>query len=229
MKINLEFLKSLFFQNWLCCICKEKNLKSGLICDSCLKNYERESRKFLFKNEFFIHCTGSYDENIKNALLRYKYGRESYLYKVFARIFKSYMEKNFMDFDVFLTVPSHKNTVIKRGFDHMRTIGDEISKTLNIKFSKDNLIKVKDTKPQHFLKADERKTNLSNSFKIINADEFRDKKILILDDMVTTGYTMFEVEKILRKCKPEEITGLCLLSGKKVLRYEINSGLCRII
>ena len=100
MKINLEFLKSLFFQNGLCCICKEENLKSGLICDSCLKNYERESRKFLFKNEFFIHYTGSYDENIKNALLRYKYGRESYLYKAFARIFKSYMEKNFMDFDV---------------------------------------------------------------------------------------------------------------------------------
>ena len=101
-----------------------------------------------------------------------------------------------------------KNSIKKRGFNQCEVIAKHLSEELNIPVSK-SLIKIKDTKEQKSLSKEERYKNIKDAFEIRDK-KILNKRILLIDDVVTTGATLLECEKIFKKYNVEEITVLTI-------------------
>ena len=101
-----------------------------------------------------------------------------------------------------------KSSVKKRGFNQCEVIAKNLSKLLDIPVN-DSLIKIKDTREQKSLSKEERYKNIKGAFKV-KKNNIENKRILLVDDVVTTGATLLECKKILKKCDVAEITILTI-------------------
>ena len=154
-----------------------------------------------------------YDGKFRNALILFKFKRKKQYTKAFARIMYEQVQKSYPDyvFDYITYVPMHRKDKKKRGFNQSQLLAKELSKLMNIGcFS--TLVKIKQTTPQHKLEGKERRTNLRGAFKIIDKSLINGRHILIVDDVVTTGSTLYECSKTLEKGKPSQICCATLLS-----------------
>jgi len=89
-------------------------------------------------------------------------------------------------------------------------IGKEISKFLNIPLINDILFKIKETLPQVELSEKEREENIKGVFIIRNRKKISGKKILLVDDVYTTGSTMKECAQLLKKAGAKEVIGIVI-------------------
>lgn len=76
---------------------------------------------------------------------------------------------------------------------------------LEIPISVDSLIKQKNTLMQSSLRKDERAQNVQNAYKVINVEKIENKKILLVDDIYTTGATIKECKRVLKQAGVETI------------------------
>ena len=113
--------------------------------------------------------------------------------------FIEYYKSSNLKSDILLFIPSNKNNNI------MNFFADNISKELNIK--KENaLIFNNEIKEQKYLETlKEREENIKNAFNIISPEKFINKKILLIDDVFASGFTLKEAIKILKENKINNI------------------------
>ena len=149
---------------------------------------------------------------IRELIIQYKFNEKSYLYKTFCElIIKNKKVFDFIkSYDIIIPVPIHRTRIRKRGYNQSELIAKELAKKLNIGYNKKVLIKVKKNKPQSILNKKERKENTENVYKIINKEKIYDKKILIFDDIYTTGATINACIKEIEKAKVKKIGVLTL-------------------
>lgn len=151
-------------------------------CFDCTKANHRYSRGY---------PAFEYNESIKESIFRFKYGNRREYAKFYGKaIMKRYgsmlkMEK----FDVIIPVPLSRKRLQKRGFNQAELIANEIGRYLNIPVDTKSLRKKKDTRQQKLLNNNQRHENLKNAFKIYN-NGVKLKKILLIDDIYTTGSTV---------------------------------------
>jgi len=93
-------------------------------------------------------------------------------------------------YDFIVPVPIHKIKKRERGYNQSDFIANGVNKIIKIPIAKDLLIKIKHTKSQTQLSSVDRKTNLLDAFEVNNSDYLRGKKILLIDDVLTTGSTV---------------------------------------
>ena len=198
-----------------CGICSK--LGEGYLCKNCGK----EIRRYLInleksdKNEnirikkFFVL---KYDGIVRKNIIKYKFNDKPYLYKMFSKIILE--DKKACEFiksyDIIIPVPVHKARKSKRGYNQSELIAKEISKELKIKTYSDVLIKINNNKVQSTLNKNERKENVKNAYKIINEQKINNKNIIIFDDIYTTGSTINECIKTLKKSNVNKIGMLIL-------------------
>ena len=101
----------------------------------------------------------------------------------------------------------------KRGYNQSQLLSKALSSLLDIPYQ-DTLRKIKRTKKQHRLKYAERKTNLTGAFEVIDKELIKDKRILLIDDIVTSGYTLGNCAKKLSSAKPELICCATIASAQ---------------
>ena len=144
---------------------------------------------------------------IRQRLIEYKFQDKSYMYKTFAKIIlKNKKVCGFLEkYDIIIPVPIHKKRRLKRGYNQTELIAKEICKNISLELKTDVLIKQKNIKAQSELNKNERKQNIKNAFEIKNINEIIDKKILLFDDIYTTGSTVNECSKILKKVGAKQI------------------------
>lgn len=119
-----------------------------------------------------------------------------------------------MDFDYIIPVPLHWTRYAKRGFNQAEVMAQELSK-LSGKPVANIVRRNKKTMFQSLLLSHQRRENLKNAFELknynmltgkeINLSEYENKKLLIVDDLMTTGATLVNLAKELKKLKPSEI------------------------
>ena len=119
------------------------------------------------------------------------------------------------DVDAIMFVPSTKKRIKERGFNQ----AEELAKIACERFDKKlikALIKTKDTIHQAGGSQEDRMKNLRDSFVVDEtfADEICNKKILIIDDVFTTGSTLNECSKALKKFKPKKIMTMTFAKTK---------------
>lgn len=103
------------------------------------------------------------------------------------------------DYDCIIPVPLHRKKMRKRGYNQMELIGRKVGEKVGIPLETKSLIKVKDTPPQRGLSGKERIQNIKGSFSVINPINIKGKRILLIDDVMTTGSTINECAKTLVK------------------------------
>lgn len=189
-----------------CGIC-DKICKDG-ICQKCrLELKKLEINLILQNNSYNSMHAFKYDGEIRRKLIDYKFNNKPYLYKMFTKILlKNEKVCGFLKkYDIIIPVPIHKKRKLKRGYNQTYLIAKEIAKNTHLKLEKDVLIKKKNVVEQSSLKKSKRINNIKNAFIVKNKDKITNKKVLILDDIYTTGSTIKECAKIIKKCGTNKI------------------------
>lgn len=202
----------------LCYFCREDydNI-DGLICDNCKEYLEVLNRKIDLESKFIKKAYYSllYNRYTRDLIKDFKFNKKSYLYTPFAEIMiETIIEQKISNIDLILYIPSHRRKEAIRGYNQSKLLAGFIAKSLNIPISHNNLIKIKHTKDQSSLDRYERQTNLKNVFRLKDREEIYNKRILLIDDIITTGSTMIESGNILIKNEAKEVIGLSLTSSK---------------
>lgn len=100
--------------------------------------------------------------------------------------------------DMIVPTPMYRSDVRKRGFNQAELIARELGIRLNIAVRSDIVIKVRETLPQKTLDREHRQVNLRGAFSLTSAEDVRGRKILLLDDVCTTGSTLAELTGLLK-------------------------------
>ena len=179
------------------------------ICPNCyqkIKKYYINNKYNKNKSEFYLL---KYENEIRKLLIDYKFNDKSYLYKTFSKLIIK--NKNALDFikkyDIIIPVPLHKKRLNERGYNQSELVIKNITKELKIqeKLKTNILIKKRHTDPQSTKKGKERKNNVKGAYIIKNEEDIVNKKILIFDDIVTTGNTYKECKKIIERYDIKEV------------------------
>lgn len=169
------------------------------ICTSCLGTLQE------WKQYDQIRSVFEYDEFSKLSILALKHGDATYVAKFFANIMYSRFRNIFSETDLILYVPIHFKRLLKRHYNQAALIAVHIGKCSHKNVSHDNLIRVKNTKSQQG-GANSRARNVKNAFKIRVPEEIVGKKVVIIDDVFTTGATLNECSRILKEYGAINIT-----------------------
>lgn len=155
-----------------------------------------------------VFCAGIYEKNLQKLIRGLKYHNQPdlayYLAKFMAEYFESVTDDK--DFQI-IPVPIYEKRKKKRKYNHMELVAEEFAKLTGTEYNPYLIKRIKDTKPQYNLKKAQRAENLKNAFEV-DTSKILDKKILIIDDICTTGSTFQEMIKELKKYGFENI--VCL-------------------
>ena len=181
-----------------------------LISNKNLKMLDKDNSKIYKKIEKF-HIF-KYEDLVRKLIIQYKFNDKAYLYKMFCEfIVKDKKSFDFINsYDIILPVPIHRKRKKQRGYNQSELIASELAKIAQIKCYTDVLIKVKNNKPQSSLSGKIRKENTKNVYKLINFEKIDNKKILIFDDIYTTGATINACTQELQKANVADIGVLTL-------------------
>lgn len=222
MNIFDGFNELLFPEEGVCLFCgnEEEDIKN-YICNFCNDKIEYLNREVDLDSPYLGKVIYSlfYNEFIKEKIYLYKYENYGYLYKPLGEVLiKTIYEKNLIEnIDIITYVPIHRRRKAIRGYNQSELIAKYLSKILGISLSRENLIRIKHTKPQNRLNRYDRMKNIEGVFKIVDSTEFKNKEILIIDDIITTGATIKECAKILiEEGQTNKVHALAITSGMKL-------------
>lgn len=197
--MNFQKALNLFFPI-KCGVCGKIGLPICNKCEEIIKKHEINlTNKELFNTnieikKIFIY---KYDDIIRDLLINYKFNDYSYLADTFAYLIKN-NKKMFgilKSYDIIIPVPLHKKRLLERGYNQTELI----AKKLGIKVETNCLIKIKNIKPQSTKNAEERKKDIKNTYILKNEEKIKGKKVLLFDDIYTTGSTANECIKTIIK------------------------------
>lgn len=114
------------------------------------------------------------------------------------------------DNSVLIPVPLDKKGLKSRGYNQSEELAKELSTVLEIPLITDVLIKIKSTESQMKLSKEEREENIKDAFGTVNSERIKDKKIFLVDDVYTTGSTMEECARILKKAGTKQVWGIVI-------------------
>lgn len=109
---------------------------------------------------------------------------------------------------ILVPIPLAKKRMKWRGFNQAEEIAKHLAKFLNLPLLNNVLVKIKSTPPQVELSEKERKENLKGAFFCQHSELIKGKKVLLVDDIYTTGATMEEAGKTLKEAGAKEIIGI---------------------
>ena len=190
-------------------ICKECTSKihfvNGARCKKCSKKLVEKEAEYCTdcgKNHH-IYKSGIapfyYDEIISKSIYRFKYHNRRTYAEFYGKAIADKYRKEIMawDADVLIPVPIHQRKLIKRGYNQAELIAKELSKNIGMPIDTELLMRTVNTKPQKEMTKADRKKNLEKAFKIAkNVVEY--KKVILVDDIYTTGSTIDACAKVLR-------------------------------
>ncbi|EKT57190.1 phosphoribosyltransferase family protein [Providencia burhodogranariea] len=184
-------LKSLPLMPNCCPRCALPSEQQDVMCGRCLKQPPAWQR---------LVTVTPYQAPLRKLIHRYKFNSQSQLAFALARIFvlhwlNGYRQMRWPKPDMIVTIPLHPNRLWQRGFDHVAFIGEYLARWLNITYSRNSLLRTRDTLTQITLKRKYRHSNLNGAFSLTTSVTGR--QVAILDDVITTGATMQAAAQLL--------------------------------
>ena len=200
----------------ICGICGKLN-KDGL-CNKCKIQLEKVAENDILKQDLedmyikeLIYIF-KYEGIIRKLILDYKFHEKPYMYVCFVN-FVLKNEKIFeklQSYDTIIPVPISKKRMKERGYNQRLLIARKLSREVKIPLQVNCLLKTKNIIEQSKLNKEQRKQNIQNVYELKNGEILNNKRILLIDDIYTTGSTVNECAKILQQARPEKIDVLVL-------------------
>ena len=190
-----------------CYFCKSSK-ECVKMCSRCYAELEHLSpsvNRIVYSKNVF--CAGVYSKNLQKLIRGLKYHNQPDIAYYLAKFMYEYWVQltNADDYQI-VPVPIYYTRLRKRKYNHMQLVAEEFSKLSGYPVNSGLILRVKDTRPQYKLKRAERLENLKNAFKVDISQLDRRRKILILDDICTTGSTFEEMIKEFEKNNIYDIT-----------------------
>lgn len=190
----------------ICLVCNRNSL-DGLTHPGCKGKYSIDG----------AFCAVAYKGMMKKLIYNFKYKPYlSDLNKTLTELFyesliqQELFQKAYSLKPVLVPIPLHTNRLRKRGYNHAQLLAEGLSAKLDLPVA-DCLKRIKETKSQFGLNLKDRKENLKNAFAIIpNSPIAQHLNILLVDDILTTGLTLLEGARILKKNGAKKVWGLTL-------------------
>lgn len=160
------------------------------------------------KNEFDEHIyMFKYEGAIRRIILQYKFQEKSYLYKTIVNFLlkNKKMFEIIKTYDTIVPVPISKKRKRTRGYNQSYLIAKDIANIVGIKLENRVLFKIKNIIEQSKLNKEDRLENIKGVYEIRNIKRVMNKKILLFDDIYTTGSTANECCRILKKANSDKI------------------------
>ncbi|MBU0686598.1 MAG: ComF family protein [Candidatus Margulisbacteria bacterium] len=206
------------------CITKIKTIDQKNVCVYCgepqndqpFKNAVLCSRCVIEKPHYTIaRSIAIYEGTLKKAIHAFKFKGKKNLAQHLGKFMALSIEENLPEIrychaDAVVTVPLSQNRLKSRGFNQIDCLAEVFSAYANIPHEKDILARVRDTKPQFDLPKHKRKENIQGAFVIKRPNDIYGRRLLLLDDIYTTGYTVNECAKVLIKCGAAKVYILTL-------------------
>lgn len=195
-------------------ICNKCHDKIPFISES-INNSLKSSQDIRYINN--VICVCEYSGIVKEAIIKFKFENNPHFHRTFSKMLANKIKKmtNKSDFDIILSVPLYKDKQKNRGYNQSLLISKYLSKELSIPEMSVLLLKVKNTKSQSTLPRKERKNNIIDAFQVKNPEKIKGKRILIIDDIYTTGFTLNECSRVLKESGAESVVAAVIASGKK--------------
>ena len=186
----MNFFESIF-PNYSCFICKaEMNERAGThICGECAETLPYAGELFGAVAPFF------YKSPVVELILRFKYNSEGDIAKLFAPFMADVWKG---EADIIVPVPLSKERLKSRGYNQALLLAKELSAVNGITVG-DALVRVKKTTPQKNMAQKQRQENLKNAFRVADVEIIKGKRVLLVDDVYTTGATAAECTRMLKK------------------------------
>ncbi len=214
--------KLIFLYNFLINIifpqkCIKCGIKNTLFCDKCIANTRRTERETVNN----IMSVFDYrDPYVRKAIWDLKYYNKRCLSEVFGKIIYETFLEEIADMRMYtqgekiivIPIPISKKRNRRRGYNQSFLIAKSFTDQENIFELRDDIIlKNKETIPQARLKnKKERLENIKGAFSLKNKNIIKNRTIIIIDDVTTTGGTITEIIKLLKKNGAKKVIGFTL-------------------
>lgn len=180
-------------------------------CFDCEKKKKRGDKDTFFQGKSLLLYKGV----VKQTMYRFKYSNKREYGTFFAELaMEKWGEWLFRcEIDAIVPVPMFRRKKRMRGYNQAEVFGRELAKYLRVPMDRNVVIRKKDTRPMKELNDIERENNLRNAFQIAR-NIVKYKKILLVDDIYTTGSTADEVSRVLLEAGVEKIYFLSICMGQ---------------
>ncbi len=208
--------------NQICIECKKKiTYIQEPICKKCGKVLLFEEQEYCYdcckKQHSYTRglALWIYDENLKKSIYRFKYNNKREYAKVYANEIVLHHKRQIKEWnaDGIIPIPLHKSKMRSRGFNQAEVLAIELSKQLSIPCYSNLISREKKTLPQKSLNDKQRINNLKNAFKI-KQNDVKLNKIILIDDIYTTGVTIDSVTKVLKQEGINEVYFITISIGE---------------
>lgn len=233
LKLKNFVLYLLFPRTCFCCGIDLPSNEQGFLCKDCLKKLKRPGPMICQRcgitlkdgGAHCFNCRGSKAKHFKCSLIRsaldfnapsralvhgLKYEKYINIAKFFAPLMHKTLLENpeMLEAEYFVPVPIHKKRFKKRGFNQAEVLARELSSLADIPYI-NALTRIKDTKSQTKLTKKQRAENIKEAFTCTMPSEIKKKAVILIDDVCTTGATLEECAKVLKKAGAREVYALC--------------------
>lgn len=238
MKILTKFMDAVYPESIYCNCCESiiDKTRSYGICDKCISKINWATDKTCAKcgkviegewqNSLCADCMEadhSFDKGItcaeygvytRTIVFSLKYSGKTYIAKDIAKAMRDKLSLENTEYDIIVPVPISKKKLKDRGFNQASLICRYLSKFVG-KDLVDGLTRIKETTAQRGLGKIDRYVNLQGAFGVKKyfRDKLKGKKVLLVDDIYTTGSTVDQCSKALGDCGVESINVITFAAG----------------
>jgi ComF family protein len=207
-----------------CLICKDCfnsiSFISHPVCVRCGKPFLTETTRnhvcgnCLTQEPSFnlVRALGRYEGALETIIHNFKYKQKFSMVNLFNFLLDNMQnhEITFASYDLLIPVPLHRSRLRQRGFNQSVILGNILKKKYQMSLQPKVLQRIVSTHPQVTLPVKARKINMRNAFKVKESQSVEGKAILLLDDVYTTGATMNECARILKKSGASRVDGFVI-------------------
>jgi len=176
----------------LCHVCGRSFTGAGVdhTCGSCIK----KRPPFVMARSIY-----AYEGKVRVAVHELKYKWAVMLGPFLGGVMAEALEGCDFTADMLVPVPLHKKKLRKRGFNQSVVLASNISTRFSLELNITNLVRVRPTPSQVGLTGEQRRANMAGAFMVRDAEIFKGKGIILVDDVFTTGATVAECAKVLKR------------------------------
>ena len=171
------------------------------LCGQCIKDNNKPFR--------MSRASLVYDDVSKPLILSFKFMDKTENAKVFAKWLKNSAHDILHEgVDLIVPVPLHYSRLLKRRYNQSALLAKELSKLTGVRVDYTSVVRHKKTKPQVEFSGRARVKNVHNAFSIKKIEKIKGQRVLLLDDVMTTGSTLKECAKVLLKAGAKSVDTL---------------------
>ncbi len=176
-----------------CEVCRKGS--SEALCPSCF------SQVRFTRPQLGVHSVTVYDGVVREAVHRFKFNKKKRLAEPLGILMVKYLScasnLNINEIDAIVPVPLHQGRLRQRGFNQAERLAQVISRYHDVPVIS-VLGRLRPTQPQFNLPRQQRFSNVSGAFKVVDSRGVFNKRLLLLDDIYTTGATITECVRALK-------------------------------